>query len=142
MQAEVWIVVILLSINAVRDIWRREIFLWVTAAGIIAGIVWSLAVRKAPLPALPAALFPGGLMLLISWTTEGKIGYGDGLTAMMLGVWTGLFHTLLVLSGALFAAGMVSMLLTAARSRIRSIPFVPFVLAAEGVCRILAYGSS
>lgn len=73
------------------------------------------------------SLLPGILMLFLAYMSKESMGYGDGLTVMILGLWTGLRFTLAVLCVAILAAGIWGSICLL-RKRTETIPFIPFLL--------------
>ncbi len=117
-------------------------------AGIAAGIllsVWTLAGRilsgsdwKEVLAAAGLGLLPGAFLLLLGWSS-GKVGAGDGMLLLLLGMATTYVEALTVLSlGTLFAAcySILGMLLRKLRKTSR-IAFVPFLGLGYAACRLI-----
>ncbi len=75
-------------------------------------------------------VLPGAIMLLLGYFTEERIGYGDGFTFIMTGIYLGGRNnlTLLVISSVL--AGFYALILLIIRKKNRQdrIAYVPFVL--------------
>lgn len=83
-----------------------------------------------------ACLLPGMLFLLLSWMTGEKVGYGDGVVLLVMGLWTNGFFCMIVTCLAVFLSGLYAVYLLLKRKK-ELIPFVPFLLAAMEV--ILLY---
>ena len=104
-------------------------------------LIWGcvgFAVRAWAGELFPAAAgcLPGMALLGLSWMTNGAVGMGDGLIAVSIGIFTGLWGSLLLLFWAMAAAAVVGCgMIGAGRwGRKKKIPFVPFLwLAYRGV---------
>ena len=128
------IALIMLALNARQDLKEREIFLHRTLSAAGAGLLWMAVLTTQPLWTSAMSLLPGLILLGFAWVTAGKIGTGDGLAVLALGIWTGFEQTLYVVSGALLLLAAVSGCLLMRKSRIKSLPVLPFLLAADLVC--------
>ncbi len=78
-------------------------------------------------------------MIFISVCTKQAIGLGDGLVLIVVGIFIGLWKTLMVLflAGILVAAVGIVMMVQKKGNLKTSLPFIPFLLAAYGVYMIL-----
>lgn len=83
------------------------------------------------------AVMPGMLLLLLSFITKESIGYGDGFTVLIIGLWLGGFLTGIMVCLAVLLAGVYACYRLAKRSK-EDIPFVPFLLVAFEV--MVGYG--
>ena len=72
-------------------------------------------------------LVPGGMMILLAILTKEGIGYGDGMTVMVLGLWTNVWFTTGVLCVAILLSGIFGSICLVVTKR-GVIPFVPFLL--------------
>lgn len=76
-------------------------------------------------------LLPGLGLLFLSAATKEKIGYGDGAAVMVLGLWTNLLFSTIVLCLAFCLAGCYAgAYIIKSKSKKGEIPFIPFLLAA------------
>lgn len=77
------------------------------------------------------AVLPGAILILTAYLT-GKIGYGDGLVMLILGIAAGYKKSLVIFMISLMLAAILSALLLLLRKADRNtrIPFVPFITAA------------
>ena len=131
------VVLVLLGLNAVWDIRRKEVIPVSLAAAAAGGVLLRLTENAAAGNVFPgscpagiaADLLPGAVMLLFSYLSEGRLGGGDALLMCVLGIWTGAFPVICSLCLGLFlilaAAGFRGL----QGRRIRELPFVPFLLA-------------
>ncbi len=72
----------------------------------------------------------GIMMLFISYATGGGIGAGDGIVAVVLGWYLGIWQVLLLFLLAFFSAGLLGglLLLTKTAGRKSRLPLLPFLL--------------
>lgn len=80
-------------------------------------------------------MLPGLGLLFLSAATKEKIGYGDGVTVMVLGLWTNLLFSTLVVCLAFCLAGCYAGVCLI-KSKAGEIPFIPFLLAAMEIMLI------
>lgn len=82
-------------------------------------------------------LLPGAGLLLLSAATKEKVGYGDGAAVLVLGLWTNLlFSTMVLCLGFCLAGIYIGFCLVERKSRMGEIPFIPFLLAAMEIMLI------
>ncbi len=82
--------------------------------------------------ALPG-LLPGAGLLLLGYLTEHKVGYGDGILLMIIGLMEGAGAVFLLFCIALFLQSVLAVLLVIIKKADKQtqIPFVPFLLLAR-----------
>ncbi len=90
---------------------------------------------------MPAAL-PGLFLLVLAWLTKESIGYGDGISVILLGGMVGLRNCIWVLCISLLLLSLAGLVLLVIKrvDRKTKIPYLPFLLAAESVllcCHIM-----
>ena len=80
---------------------------------------------------IAVSLLPGALLIIISGVTGRRIGEGDGLCFLFLGMMNGFWRTFSVLCAAWTASAVFSagVLLSGKGGRNARIPFLPFVQA-------------
>lgn len=81
-------------------------------------------------------ILPGVLLILVALLSGEKIGYGDGISVLVLGLWTSAVFCLLSVTIGLFLAGIYGVILLCTGKKEREIPFLPFLLAAMEVLLI------
>lgn len=129
---------ILLGILAWRD-WRTKT---VPVAGIAflgAGLLLLRLLGQTTATELFAGCIPGGASLFISFATGEKIGKGDGLLLLALGIGFGWEKTLLFWMSALLlaaAAGILLLVLKKATGK-TELPFLPFLFWGYAVCQFI-----
>lgn len=85
------------------------------------------------------AILPGAGLLILSFLTEKKVGYGDGILLALLGMLQGLGKVLLVFCVGLFLQSLLAVVLLLIRKADKQtcIPFIPFLFAAEIILLVL-----
>lgn len=81
------------------------------------------------------SLLPGVFLLLISFCTREKVGYGDGLILLAIGLFTGFYQCFLIVCISLIISSVFGLLLLVFRKADKNseIPFVPFLVIGMGV---------
>lgn len=82
-------------------------------------------------------IFPGCVLLLLAFLTKENIGYGDGITVLALGLWTGGWFTLAVVCIGIMLSGVWGMACIF-RKKTEPIPFIPFLLLGMEVVLLYA----
>lgn len=97
-------------------------------AGVLCNLLFSYQSRSE----LLSGLLIGAAVLLIGKFTEEAIGYGDGLTILILGIFEGGYQMFPVLFGAFLTAGIYGIfrIVFFHKSIKDSIPFLPFLFLA------------
>ncbi len=123
------IIGVMLLFCGVQDAMKKRIWLWFIIIGsILIGICVPFS-HTVPILDRFGGIAVGGIVILISLATKGKIGLGDGILLCATGFGLGFWGNLELFAIALFMAAIVSMLLLILRlaDRKKSIPFVPFL---------------
>jgi len=124
------LVLFFLGGNGLYDIRKREI----SIASVIVFVIASLPLNKwtGQLSWYEVVLgaFAGVVLLVISKLTAESIGYGDGLVALVMGLYVGIWKSLSVLFCGLLFASIFSIILVNVKKRgwKSKIPFIPFLL--------------
>lgn len=146
MQIGVWlengvtegIALIYMSVCAVFDIRHREIPLLLIIVGVMAALgidIWWIGEGAVTVVETGIALLPGVFFLLTSSFTREKVGYGDGLLLIILGLLLGAYRCFFILSIGLIFSAVISLflLLLHRAGRHSRIPFAPFLVLGMGV---------
>ena len=120
---------IILVCNAVQDIRKREILFWFTIAAGLSGLIYSVWQGAQPSDFI-LALLPGFIMLTASLITKGKIGIGDGLVILALGLWTGCPAALYSLACGLLVSLPAAAAAQLTKKKDKELPFIPCLLPA------------
>lgn len=131
-------VIILLIAGSFFDIgWKRIPTALLAAGGAWAVVCMILQILQegagAALGAALISVFPGAALLLLSLVTEKKIGSGDGLILILLGLFEGVECAVPVFCLGLFLQSLlaVGLLILKKANTQTCIPFLPFLLASR-----------
>ena len=123
----------LLGVTAlgIQDALYMKIQKWMAYAFVISGLIVSMILRSPINIALSAV--PGLILLVISIATKEKIGLGDCVTVIGLGLWTGTEVALLSVFIGIGLSSVVSIIYMAINkikglSGKKAIPFIPFLM--------------
>lgn len=123
------VVWILLGAGTIFDITYKKIPFFLIITGVLSGVIFGVRDGISGLEMLYAFL-PGVLLMAAAFATGEKVGYGDGLLVLVLGLLEGgklCFAD--VLTGLLLAALVGVFLLIFRKSgKNREIPFIPFLM--------------
>ena len=138
---KIWILGIWLGLEGVWDLKYKEIPLWFSLAGGCAGLLFCIDEKRELLQIL-LAILPGILLLLFSWITKEVIGYGDGLTVLVLGMYMSLSQMAVVGVLAFGVAGVVALALLVFCKKTGGyrMPFIPFLGIATGIVHLVELG--
>ena len=122
---------VILLLNSITDLRRREILLRPTLIAAAAGALYAGAVLHRPLLLWIPAFLPGLAGMLLAVMSAGKLGMGDALVILACGIWLGGLRMLEILTAAMTAAAAAGTFLYLRKRKKRDLelPFVPFLLA-------------
>ena len=122
--------IVIIAINALRDLKSREIYVIPTVICMAAGIVYQVVYCGIQPPELIFMLSPGLMILGISFLTGGAIGRGDSILILAIGALTGGENTWLMLAIAMAMTAVCAAVLWIKKSGVKELPFAPFMLPA------------
>lgn len=135
-----WVEIVLflfLAVCAVFDGLMKRVPLAVVWLGMLTAVCFRIGgvMGETDLVLTALALLPGAGFFLLGFITREKVGYGDGWTLLMIGLFVGAYRCFLILLVGLMVESAVAMVLLAIRKvkRDREIPFLPFLLLGMGV---------
>lgn len=119
--------IIYFGLLSVWDVRRKEIPTKFLLVGLLAGLVYGIYREDGWI--LLMGVIPGVLLILMSFLTKEKVGYGDGVMVIILGLVLGWPDSFLVYMLAQFGVLLFAIGLLAAKkiSRDAQIPFAPFL---------------
>lgn len=132
------LVLVLLCICSVFDIRKKELPLLLLIAGFLAALgieSWCIWKGLETVAGIAESLLPGVFLLFLSLCTREKVGYGDGLLLIILGLFLGFYRCFLILCvGLIFSSvfALILMLFCKAGKNSR-LPLVPFLAIGMGV---------
>lgn len=87
------------------------------------------------------AMIPGMILLLLAWVTKESIGYGDGVSVLLLGGMAGFKACVWVLCFSLILLSVVGLVLLVIKhmDKKTKIPYLPFLFAAQSFFVLLQY---
>lgn len=125
------IVLLLLAVSSMEDFRRMKIYMPPLYAALALGMLWALLGDSALFLYRLAGLLSGGLLLLLAFFSQEAIGRGDAVLFLALGIWLGLWESLLLLTASLVLAALAGIFLWIRKKSMKqAFPFVPFVLIA------------
>lgn len=132
------IVFVLLCICSIFDIRKKEIPLLILLAGFLAALgvdIWHIWRGLVSVTEVAASILPGVFFLLLSFCTGEKIGYGDGLLLIIIGLFLGFGSSFLVVCISLICSSVFALILLVfcKAGRNSRLPFVPFLAIGMGV---------
>lgn len=127
-----------LCICAVFDIRRKEIPSVLIGVGVSAALfinVWGLIKGSISFTEAGSCLLPGVFFLLMSLCTKEKVGFGDGLMLLVIGLFTGFYHCFFVLCISLILSAAFALILWLMHrvGKESRIAFAPFLVIGMGV---------
>lgn len=119
-----------LGINAWEDWRKKEISLISILLFSVLGVAFYIEGSMEWTNRQVWAFCPGVFLLLWSWITRGKVGIGDGLVVLEMGLYLQLDEITAIFSAALMGAAVYSGILYMRKRKNADllIPFVPFLL--------------
>lgn len=121
-----------LLINTITDIRSKRVSILACILLTVVGIVGRILDGNMEPISLLTGVIPGLIMILISIISKGRLGLGDGIIVICMGLLMGVTLVIETLIIALFLVLIVSVVLLA-RKKVAfnsSLPFVPFLFVA------------
>lgn len=130
-----------LLINSVEDIRERKISVALIGILFVVGMVFRIAEKTLWTWDVVYCVIPGICSLLLSWGTKNRIGAGDGLLLLVLGLYLNREEVFAVSICAIMLAGLAALLLLCLfrKPKDYEIPFVPILMTSFIIikgCRI------
>lgn len=124
------IVLVFLGIEAVTDYRRKTISLYAGAAMTAAAAAYNAVSGRMSFAEMAAGCLTGGAVILAGIISKQKIGTGDGLILLVVGMWLGGFASFMTLAAGSTSAAVITLILLAAGKvkRGQQMGFVPFLL--------------
>ena len=119
-----------LVIQGIFDWKYQKIPVWLSAVGGGIGILFCF-LQKRPYDSIALSCVPGIVLLIFSKLTGEVIGYGDGVTVLIMGLYLSFEMVISTGTLAFFIAGIVALglLVIFRKGRTYRIPFLPFLSA-------------
>ena len=115
---------------SISDLYYRKVPGEILAMGAVGALTYQICLRQENIWVLGGGAAIGLLFLFVSRITREKLGYGDSLAILILGVYLGIWNLLWVLSGAFafLLGGSIIALGRKKMSRKYALPFFPFLM--------------
>ncbi len=128
-----------LAVFARADIKKKELPLPALGVCAAVGVILFLTTDELSLSGVLGGMCVGGVLLLCALISRESIGIGDGLLFVVTGIYLGLWKNLILLFLAAVTCAVVGLILVLAKkcTRKKSLPFAPFVLAADLVMLLM-----
>ncbi len=128
----------IVCICGVSDMRKRTIPLAAVVLGGLLGLgidVWQMSKGNISFGEVGLAVLPGCFFLLVSFLSREKVGYGDGLLLVVVGLFTGFYRCMVMVSIGLLLLSVTALVLLVLHKvhRNSKLPFVPFLAAGMGV---------
>ena len=119
------------------DVREKKIPIYKVVLFTISAIFYRMITGQSSWNEVRWGICPGCVLLLLAFLTKENIGYGDGLTVLALGLWTGGWFTLAVVCIGIMLSGVWGMVCIF-RKKTEPIPFIPFLLLGMEVALLYA----
>lgn len=125
------IVLLLLAVSSIEDLRRMKIYMPPLYTTLVLGMIWAIFGDSELFLYRLAGLLSGGMLLLLAFFSREAIGLGDAVLFLVLGIWLGLWESLLLLTVSLVLAALAGIFLWIRKKSMKqAFPFIPFVLIA------------
>ena len=123
------VMAIALALLSIIDIIRRRIPLLMIGGVILLALISAVVVNPIDWVLMAAGVAVGLGFVLISKVTREKIGYGDSLLFLALGILLGFWEVMMVILIAFLGSACFAILLVCFKKKKKnaSFPFVPFI---------------
>lgn len=129
--------IIILGVICVFDIKRKKIPVYMLIILAAAGIISNFTVGEFDIEKRIIAMLPGMILLIVSMITKQQIGYGDGMTILIMGLYIDIDDILsIVLSSFLLSSIAAIILMTVFKKKKNfEMAFSPFLLIGYGLVK-------
>ncbi len=124
------VVIAILGLESVKDIRTRKISLKPILIGMLFGVFLMIPEGINGFWAALAGMLPGIPLIVFSFLTKEKIGYGDGFILIFAGFLLGIRCAVFILLSGMLCCALVSVILLILKKgdRNTTLPFVPFLI--------------
>ena len=126
------VIIVFLIPCAITDLKSKTIPIWWTVVFGISAMIYQIFWKKQKLEAILFSMIIGVTLLVAAKISNQRIGYGDGIIFLILGLWIGFWDGISLLFFSLILSSIISVYLILVRRKGSDyrIPFIPFVIAA------------
>lgn len=132
-------IIVFLGLGTYFDVRYKRIPWWIQTMGLMFVLLCVILQWKRLDIGFLLSMLPGVCLLVIAWSTKESIGYGDGISTLLLGGLAGFRNCIWVMCFSLFLLSVIGLVLLVLKKvgRKTRIPYLPFMLAAEGIRRLM-----
>ena len=117
-----------LLIGAVVDYRTKSLSVIYLYAMVIMGIILGMAEQNGFSYEILLGFIPGIVIIILAFVSKEKIGYGDGILLLSIGMFLGYFNCMIIMLYSLLFSALISIIVfIKRRNRREEIPFVPFL---------------
>ena len=126
------VIIVFLIPCTITDLKSKTIPIWWTVVFGISAMIYQIFWKKQKLEAILFSMIIGVTLLVAAKISNQRIGYGDGIIFLILGLWIGFWDGISLLFFSLILSSIISVYLIIVRRKGRDyrIPFIAFVTAA------------
>lgn len=126
------VIIVFLIPCTITDLKSKTIPIWWTVVFGISAMIYQIFWKKQKLETILFSMIIGVTLLVAAKISNQRIGYGDGIIFLILGLWIGFWDGISLLFFSLILSSIISVYLIIVRRKGRDyrIPFIPFVTAA------------
>lgn len=126
------VIIVFLIPCTITDLKSKTIPIWWTVVFGISAMIYQIFWKKQKLEAILFSMIIGVTLLVAAKISNQRIGYGDGIIFLILGLWIGFWDGISLLFFSLILSSIISVYFIIVRRKGRDyrIPFIPFVTAA------------
>ena len=126
------VIIVFLIPCAITDLKSKTIPIWWTVVFGISAMIYQIFWKKQKLEAILFSMIIGVTLLVAAKISNQRIGYGDGIIFLILGLWIGFWDGISLLFFSLILSSIISVYFIIVRRKGRDyrIQFIPFVTAA------------
>ena len=126
------VIIVFLIPCTITDLKSKTIPIWWTVVFGISAMIYQIFWKKQKLEAILFSMIIGVTLLVAAKISNQRIGYGDWIIFLILGLWIGCWDGISLLFFSLILSSIISVYFIIVRRKGRDyrIPFIPFVTAA------------
>lgn len=126
------VALILVAYLTKQDVESRLLSASVLVLSGILGIIYLILIRGQEFVLIGESILPGLILCIVSLLSKEALGYGDGITVMVIGLWCGSIFVMQMLLTGFVLSGLYAAIMCLRGCR-ENIPFLPFLLTAMEV---------
>lgn len=118
-----------LGLLSLEDLKKKEVSFYLLGAAAGTGLIVLISQTFAGWPDLLFRLLPGAVLLLFAAVSRGKVGEGDGMVFLAIGLYCTFDQVISLMAGAFLVSLMTAVFLLIVRKKAKTntFPFVPCI---------------